>query len=163
MLKPMTPYMERILGYLGEQDPIEVLRSTPPRLELLLESLGEYRMEQSYAPGKWRARDILAHLADVELGKSFRIRQVLAGSGAQAFDQELWARRYGKLEPSLAIEAFRALRAWNLALFATFDLDDWLHEYTHPERGIISIDLETRLMAGHDLNHLAQLEQIANS
>jgi hypothetical protein len=31
----------------------------------------------------------------------------------------------------------------------------------HPERGIESIGLMIRMLAGHDLNHLAQLEQIA--
>ena len=154
-------YTERILTLLGDEDPIKVLENTPRVLETLLESLGEYRMSQSYAPGKWTAREILCHLADVELGKSFRIRQVLAGAPIQVFDENRWAERYGRLEPSLAVETFRALRAWNLALFAGFDLHDWLTEAQHPERGPVSLDLEVRYMAGHDLNHLAQLQMIA--
>ena len=154
-------YTERILTLLGNEDPIKVLENTPRVLEHLLESLGEYRMTQSYAPGKWTAREILCHMADVELGKSFRIRQVLAGAPVQVFDQDRWAERYGRLEPALAVETFRALRAWNLALFAGFDLHDWLTEAQHPERGPVSLDLEVRFMAGHDLNHLAQLQTIA--
>ena len=156
-------YTERILAMLGDEDPIKVLENTPRALETLLESLGEYRMGLSYAPGKWTAREILCHLADVELGKSFRIRQMLAGAPVQLFDQDRWAERYGRLEPSLAVETFRALRAWNLTLFASFDLHDWLTEALHPERGPVSLDLEVRYMAGHDLNHLAQLQMIAES
>ena len=161
MHSPVDAYTERILALLGDEDPIQVLENTPRVLETLLESLGEYRMSLSYAPGKWTAREILCHLADVELGKSFRIRQVLAGAPVQLFDQDRWAERYGRLEPSLAVETFRALRAWNLALFAGFDLRDWLTEAQHPERGPVSLDVEVRYMAGHDLNHLAQLRAVA--
>ena len=162
MNPPPDSYLDRILALLGDRDPITVLETTPRHLDVLMESLGSYRLEHAYAPGKWSAREILCHLADVELGKSFRIRQMLAGTPIQAFDQDLWARRYGQLEASLALETFRALRAWNLALFAGFDLDDWLTEAVHPERGVMSLDLEVRWMAGHDLNHLAQLERIVN-
>ncbi len=122
--------------------------------------LGADGLERRYAPGKWRGRDILAHLADTELGMGFRIRQAIAKAGIQPFDQDAWARRYDWLEPSLAVEAFRGLRAWNLALYATFELRDWVAEAHHPERGMESVDVRVRFLAGHDLNHLAQLEQL---
>ena len=157
----MNVNLDRAFASLGDHDPIVVLKSTPMRIEMLLESLGSYRMEQPYAPGKWKARDILAHLADTELAMGFRIRQVVAGAAIQPFDQDVWAQRYGKLEPSLAVETFRALRGWNLALLATFDLDDWLSEGLHPERGVESVDVMVRYLAGHDLHHLEQLERIA--
>ncbi len=158
----MHPYLERIIGYLGEQDPITVLENSPGKLELLVSQLGSNGLDKSYAPGKWSARTILAQLADVELGMGFRIRQTLAEAKhhIQAFDQDAWARRYARLEPSLALETFRALRSWNLTLFAGFSLEDWLKEAVHPKRGKESIDLMVRFLAGHDLNHLLQLEQI---
>jgi hypothetical protein len=156
----MTPYVERILSLLGDEDPIEILRATPGRLEHLHGVLGSDGLERRYAPGKWRGRDILAHLADAELGMGFRVRQVIAGEGIQPFDQDAWARRYDRLEPSLAVEAFRGLRAWNLALYATFELRDWVAEAHHPERGPESVDVMVRFLAGHDLNHLVQLEQL---
>jgi hypothetical protein len=31
----------------------------------------------------------------------------------------------------------------------------------HPERGMESVEIIVKMLAGHDLNHLAQLEQIA--
>lgn len=158
----MNPYLERILAYLGEQEPIGVLEATPGRLEALLEPFSQSDLERSYAPGKWSARDLVAHLADVELGMGFRLRQAVAvpGHQVQPFDQDLWAARYARVEPSLSLETFRALRAWNLALFAGFSLQDWLVEAVHPERGVESVDEMVRFLAGHDLNHLRQLERI---
>ena len=161
----MHPYIERILGKLGERDPITVLETTPLLLEGYLNAFFETDFERSYAPGKWTAQDILAHLADAELGLGFRFRQAvtLANYTPDAFDQDLWAKRYKRLEPALAFETFRALRAWNLALFATFDLEDWNREVDYPFEGIGTVDEMVRFLAGHDLNHLEQLEHIAKA
>jgi uncharacterized damage-inducible protein DinB len=161
----MNPYIERILGYLGDQDPISVLQQTPGKLEHLLETLSPADYEQSYEAGKWTAREILAHMADVELLLGYRLRQAVSEANyvVQVMDQDTWAKRYKKLEPSHSVETFRALRSWNLALFSTFGLEDWNKETTHPERGKETVDLMVSFLAGHDLNHLQQLEQIAES
>lgn len=158
----MNAYMQRILDRLGEHDPIEVLQATPQRLATLVEEMAPSELEASYGVGKWDARHLYAHFADVELGMGFRLRQTLAEPGIelQGFDQDVWAERYARLDPALAVEAFRGLRAWNLALLATLSLEDWLAEGYHPERGFESVDLMVRFLAGHDINHLAQLESI---
>jgi hypothetical protein len=157
------PYVRRIFDTLGERDPIQVLEASPAGLELLLEHLSEDDLETSYRPGGWTVREILAHLADVELGLGFRFRQALTVPRyrPEGFDQDRWSERYGRLEPSLAVEAFRSLRAWNLALFATFDLDDWLREVDYPFAGIETVDHMVRFLAGHDLNHLRQLGSVS--
>jgi len=156
----MNDYVARMLTLLGEQDPILVLGSTPVRLEALLLQLGS-DVERPYAPGKWNARQLMAHLADNELAAGFRLRQMVAGVGTvQPYDQDSWATRYTRADPGLALETFRALRMWNLALYAGFSLEDWLREVQHPERGALSVDIMVRMLAGHDLNHLVQLESL---
>lgn len=156
----MTDPVTRYLALLGELDAIAVLQATPVRLLTLFEAMSLEDLDEPYAPGKWTRRHVIAHLADVELVMGFRFRQLAAVPGVelQTFDQDVWSSRYRQLEPSLAVEAFRALRAWNLALFTTFSLEDWLAEAFHPERGFESNDLMVRMLAGHDLNHLRQLE-----
>ncbi|MCL6526456.1 MAG: DinB family protein [Thermaceae bacterium] len=156
----MNPYVSRILGRLGPRDPLAVLQDTPRRLEALAPALYA-RAEQSYGPGKWTARQILCHLADTELGLGFRLRQIAAGvETIQAFDQEAWAQRYSGLSLELALRSFLALRSWNLAWLQGLDRAVWGRSYHHPERGLESFELAVRLWAGHDLNHLEQLEQI---
>ncbi len=157
----MDDYVTRMLDLLGDQEPILVLEATPVKLEALLLQLGD-DVDRPYAPGKWDARHIFAHLADNELAAGFRLRQMVARVGeVQPYDQDVWATRYAHADPALALGTFQALRAWNLALYATFDLDDWLTEVYHPERGPLSVDLAVRMLAGHDINHLGQLEGLA--
>lgn len=149
----------RYLELLGDLDAIEVLQATPLRLAEAFESLSPVDLQAPFAPDSWTRREVIAHLADVELVMGFRFRQLAAVPGVevQPFDPDAWARPYRSLEPSLAVEAFRSLRAWNLALFTSFDLEDWLAEAYHPEWGFESMDLMVRMLAGHDLNHMRQL------
>ncbi len=163
----MDPYLQRILDRLGPLDPIDVLGATPTILADLAERFGERDWNTSHAVGKWPARTILAHLADTELGLAFRFRQAVsvpAGDpphAVQPFDHDAWAERSGRADPWLALEAFRALRAWNLTLFSGFSLDDWGRDVFHHERGFESVDTMVRFLAGHDLHHLDQLQAIA--
>ena len=163
----MDDYLRSILERLGDLDPIDVLAATPTRLATLAELLGEADWERSHAPGRWPARTVVAHLVDTELGLGFRLRQTVATpTGApphtvQPFDQDAWALRSSRSDPWLTLEAFRALRAWNLSLMTTFSLDDWGREMDHHERGHESVDTLVRFLAGHDLHHLVQLETVA--
>lgn len=160
----MDIYVTRMLDLLGDEDPILVLEATPVRLEATLLQIGQLGddVDRPYAPGKWGARHILAHLADNELAAGFRLRQAVAHAQLQPYDQDVWATRYRRTDPALALGTFQALRAWNLALYAGFSFEDWLTEAQHPERGLLSVDVMVRMLAGHDLNHLGQLELLIN-
>jgi hypothetical protein len=153
-------YLHTLLARLGDADPIEVLQSTPEHLARLLERAGADAFDAALRAGGWSGAQVLAHLADVELGMGFRLRQAVAGvREAQDFDQDRWARHYRRVDVSLSLEMFRAARAWNLACLAAFDLDDWLSEYRHPVRGMESVDVLVRSLAGHDLRHLDGLAE----
>ncbi len=148
-------YKARLLALLGEKDPLEVLSETPLRLQALAPRLDPNR---AYGPGKWTVKEVVAHLADTEIGYGFRLRQVAAGvREVQPFDQEAWARGYRALPWPLPLESFLALRRWNLAFLESLPQEAWGMKALHPERGEESLKEMVRLWAGHDLNHLAQI------
>jgi hypothetical protein len=159
----MNPYRERILGLLGDRPALETLEASAARVEALAQRIGPSSMSRAWAPGKWTARDILAHLADAEIATGFRLRQALAQDDhvIQPFEQDDWAKRYGQLDGMAAARAFTALRAWNLDLVRTMTPGDLARPVMHPERGMETIGILVKMLAGHDLNHIAQLEQIA--
>lgn len=155
-------YRDRILGLLGERNPLESLPETAARVEALARRLGDAGLSRSYGPGKWTGKQVLAHLADAEVGIGFRVRQVLAEDHhrIQPFDESAWARRYVDVDHQAALTSFLALRRWNLALFRSLGPADLAREAFHPERGPETLGTIVRLLAGHDLNHLAQLERL---
>src|SRR5271154_4529245 len=147
-------------SFLGDRDPLEVTRATPGRLENLLRSLGPAKSVIAPAPGKWSVRDILCHLADCEIVFAFRLRQALAQNRhvIQPFDQDDWAVTYGTYDAPVALTAFCAVRQWNLALIAGLKAEDFDKPLNHPERGDMTLKVVVETMAGHDLNHLRQVE-----
>jgi hypothetical protein len=155
-------YRDRILGLLGERNPLESLPATAARVDETARRLGERGLAPSWGPGKWTGKQILAHLADAEMAIGFRIRQVLAEDGhrIQPFDEASWARRYENVDHEAALASFLASRRWNLALLRTLGPSDLDREAFHPERGPEKLGTIVRLLAGHDFNHLAQLERL---
>lgn len=152
------PYAE----ILGDRDPMEVLADTQRTIPILAESLGPDGLKRSYAPGKWTAAEVLAHLADCEIAFGFRVRQILAEPvlPIQPFDENGWARHYSEMDGVAAVQTFESLRGWNLSLFTKLSEEELSRASTHPERGPQSVDRAIRVMAGHTLHHIAQLEKI---
>jgi len=157
----LNPYAK----YLNGQDPIPVLRATSGRLKNLASAIGPAKIVLSAAPGKWSPRDILCHLADCEIAFAFRLRQTLAEDNhtVQPFDQEKWAAPYAAFDANEALAAFSLLRRWNLLLIESALPQQANKTVTHPERGPMTFSTIVETMAGHDLNHLAQLEHLAGS
>jgi hypothetical protein len=155
----MNPYA----SFLGDRDALEVITGTPTRLESLANLLGPERIEYSTAPGKWSAREIVCHLADCEVAFAFRLRQTLAEDHhvIQPFDQDRWARNYAGYNAHAALATFSALRNWNLELIRQAGPSAWSKPNAHPERGAGSFGEIVETMAGHDLNHIKQIETIS--
>jgi len=155
----MNPYAK----YLGERDAQGVIAETAGRLAALAGQLGAQGLRRSPAPGKWSAAEILCHLADCEVVFAYRLRQALAEPHhvIQPFDQDVWAAGYAALDGAEAMAVFTAVRRWNLALFARLTAADFEKRLTHPERGDMTVRTVMETMAGHDLNHIGQIESIA--
>jgi hypothetical protein len=156
----MNPYASHV----GDEAPLDVISGTPRRLAQLAEAMGPERLETRPAPGKWSAREILSHLADTELTFGFRLRQSLAEDHhvIQPFDQDRWAGNYAAYDASLAVATFAAVRSWNIVLIRSVRPADLAKPVTHPERGTMTFQTIVETMAGHDRNHIRQIEAIAS-
>jgi hypothetical protein len=141
----------------------EILSSTPEALAALIATIGPRKASAPPAPGKWSAAQIACHLADCEIALGFRLRQALSEENpvVQPFDQDKWAATYAGVPAAEAVEAFAAMRKWNLRLIQTALPAAAGRLVTHPERGTMTFQILVESIAGHDLNHLAQVRRIA--
>jgi hypothetical protein len=157
-------YIYRILGNLQGQDALKVQAGTATKLGRLVKGVPASKLRKRPGPDKWSVAEIVAHLADTEIVGSWRMRAILGAPGTpiQAFDQDAWVKacHYEKRDPHKSIEQFRVLREANLALFKSLSAEQWKHHGMHSERGEETIEHIVRMYAGHDLNHLGQIERI---
>jgi len=158
-------YTQRIMSHSAGKDALKIQKSSPAKLAALTRRLKKSQLTRRPAPSKWSIAEILAHLADAELVVGFRVRLILGANGTpiQAFDQDVWATtfNYGRRDPKTSLETFRLLRENNLRMLKSVPRSLWENYGMHAERGKESVDHIVRLMAGHDLNHIQQVEQIA--
>ena len=152
----MNPYA----SFLGDRDPKAVLASTTSELRTALHKIPN--PEARPGPGKWTAKQILSHLADCEIVFAFRLRQTLAETNhvIQPFDQDNWAQRYAAYNAEEALGLFAVTRHWNLSLLKHATPQDLAKSVTHPERGAMTFQTIVETMAGHDVNHLRQLQSL---
>jgi DinB superfamily len=149
--------------FLDGREVEDVLASTPATLAGLIEAIGPAKATESRAPGKWSPAEIIAHLADCEIVFAFRLRQTLAEDNhtIQPFDQDKWAAQYRGISAAQALDVFKSLRGWNLQLLRNALPAAAGRKVSHPERGAMTFQTIVETMAGHDLNHIDQLERIA--
>jgi hypothetical protein len=158
-------YIQRILSHVEGQDAIKVQRASAAKLKKLIQGLGPKETRWKPEPGKWSIAEIMAHLADVEIVAGWRMRAILGSNGTpiQPFDQDAWASafQYGKRDPKQSLEVFRVLRENNLAMLKALPPESWDNYGMHAERGKETIAHLARMFAGHDTNHILQVERIA--
>jgi len=158
-------YISRILGHVEGQDALKVQKSTADKLKKLTKGLTPRELRWNPEPGKWSIAQILAHLADAEIVASWRMRLIVGSNGVtiQPFDQDVWASvfQYAKSDAKRSLDVFRVLRENNLAMLKALPREAWDNHGMHLERGKESIAHLTRMFAGHDTNHVKQIEGIA--
>ena len=159
MTAPTTPYTKD----LGDRDPLPTVRENAARIRELTRGWPAERFAKSYAPGKWSAGKILTHLAQSELAFGARVRLALSTPNyvATPFDQDVWMAKETGLTGAEALEAFLALARMNAVFFEGLSAADRATPLSHPEFGTLTVDWIIHQVAGHQVHHLHQLEQIA--
>jgi hypothetical protein len=157
-------YIARMLSYVGTNDPREVLASTAVKLQALMTGRSPGELARKPDPSRWSVTEIVAHLADAEIVTAWRVRSILAANGTplQAFDQNAWASafRYAEADPFESLRLFEVNRSALLELLRRVEASRLANYGVHSERGKETIEHLIRLYAGHDLNHLSQIEKL---
>jgi uncharacterized damage-inducible protein DinB len=164
MAETAEQYRKRMLAQLDGKHPLKLQAEAQKKIERLLKGAPPAKLRKRPAPGKWSVAEIVAHVADTELVAGFRMRLILGAPGTPIvpFDQDAWvtALHYDKRDARKALEQFRALREANLALLKTLTREQWKQHGVHAERGPETIETIVNMFAGHDINHIKQIEAI---
>ncbi|MDH3252579.1 MAG: DinB family protein, partial [Ignavibacteria bacterium] len=156
------PYVSRILSYIIGKNPLKILSKTPGRLRKITRGLGKKALRRIPEEGKWSILEIINHMNDSEVVFAFRLRMALAQSGnpLQAIDEKRWSDclHYQDASVKAKIETFRALREDNVTLLRALSGEEIQRFGMHEERGKETVERMAHLYAGHDVNHLQQID-----
>lgn len=162
-VKEFEAYRQELLDRLGERDPLDVLSQTPARIDVLLSRRDEALLERRPREGAWSVKEVLGHLGDTEWVYGYRMRLMLSHDTPEiaGYDQDLMVAGLDHNERplSMLMEEYRRLRGLNVDLYLRTRGPAWERVGRHSERGDESVGLSVRLLAGHDLRHLDQMER----
>ena len=156
-------YQQKLLGLLGNREPIEVLGKTPDILARIVEENSPAVLQTRPFPGKWTPNEIIGHLSDSEWVYGYRVRLILCQDKPVilGMDQDLWVagQKHNDRQPKDLLAMFRNLRFANLELWRRLTPKDFERVGRHNERGEESLGLMFRMEAGHDLSHIDQINR----
>ena len=164
MSETFEQYIARVLTYSEGKDPVQMLQQTPRKIAQQVQRATVRQIKKSPAPGKWSVQEIIAHLADTELALGFRLRKIAEEDGVmlQGFDQDAWAKNgnYKKVDVKKSLASYLGLRAMTVHFLKAQPKAVWQRHGKHTAFGKLEFTKIVRMLAGHDVNHLKQIESI---
>lgn len=126
--------------------------------ELKDERLYSFKLEES----DWSIKEIIVHIADVEMHGYLRIRTTIAEPGQKVmrFDQEKWAKElnYKTHSVTQSLEIVKAARATNAKLLRTLSEKTWFNTVDHSENGEMDLYDVVEYFTNHLLHHLYKID-----
>lgn len=163
MTETFQQYTARMLALAEGVEPLEVLASTPARIGALMAGRSAEALHWRPDPPRWSIAEIVAHLADAEVVFAYRVRMILSspGTAIQAFDQNAWSQSQRAVDSDAfaSLSLFAVIRRSMLQLLSGLSGEELDRYGLHAERGRESIRHLMKMYAGHDRNHLAQIEE----
>jgi hypothetical protein len=143
-----------------------ILERTPATLRAMLGGLPESWLTCNEGPNTWNARDVLAHLTDLEdqdwMG---RVKWLLENGESRPFtpiQRDRFFERFGDQTVAQLLDGFAQRRKRNLADLDGLKLSaaDLPRTGRHPDFGPVTLSQLLATWAVHDLTHITQIVRV---
>ena len=160
----LRAYLRKTEAFRAGRNPITLMRAAPSKFARAVAGLSGKQMRRRPTRGKWSIIEILGHLHDTEVVYGYRYRLSLSqpGSLILGYDQERWVDElhHRKSNAKRLLRQIAVLREGNLDVVLRVPRSAWNRHGMHTERGRQTVRVTLEQIAGHDLNHLDQIQAI---
>jgi hypothetical protein len=134
------------------------------RLLMSIHGIAPEDLTRPERPAAWSIRDVIAHLADVELLTAMRMRTILVEETPllPVIAQEQWVRLHRETVEDLLEDLWLNQRR-NAALFESLTADERNRRGRHPKYGVMTIEQLLQSNDDHKEKHLGQIERIKSA
>ncbi len=153
-----APYQKAYLDLVAEDDILQSLERQLSETMALLGTLPESRGVYAYAPGRWKLKEVLGHIADTERVLSYRALRVARGDTMPlaAFDQDAWVHHSacGQRAFQSLLDEISAVRHATLSLFRFLEPAAMLRRGTTDAGNPFTVRAVPYIILGHERHHL---------
>ena len=156
-------YQERLKGLVGDRDPLAVMAKSADTLAGIVKRHVASTLRERPFPGKWTPNEVIGHLVDAEWVYGCRMRLILCQDkpAITGMDQESWVscQHHNDREPMDLVDTFRAMREISLKIWRQLGPMELARVGVHSQRGPEPLSLLARMIPGHDLSHIDQINR----
>lgn len=140
---------------------LQQMAEMPQALAAAVSGLDERQLGTPYREGGWTPREVVHHLADAHMNGFVRFKLALTEDAPpiKTYEEALWAEtadvREAPVEVSLRLLA--ALHERWLILLRSLSEPQFRCAFSHPDRGLMTIDKAIQLYAWHGIHHAGQI------
>ena len=140
---------------------LQQMAEMPEALAAAVTGLSERQLRTPYRENGWNPRQVVHHLADAHMNGFVRFKLALTEDvpPIKTYEEALWAEtadvREAPVEVSLRL--LGALHERWLILLRSLSEPQWSRAFSHPDRGLMTIDKAIQLYAWHGIHHAGQI------
>jgi uncharacterized damage-inducible protein DinB len=143
---------------------LEQMAEAPERLAAAVDGLDDEQLGTPYREGGWTIRQVVHHLTDAHLNGFVRFKLALTEDRPpiKTYEEALWAETAdGREAPvSVSLHLLAALHARWMILLRSLSEEQFACAFSHPDRGLMTIDKAIQLYAWHGLHHTAHVTSL---
>jgi uncharacterized damage-inducible protein DinB len=141
---------------------LQQMEEMPDALAAAVSGLDERQLGTPYRENGWTPRQVVHHLADAHMNGFVRFKLALTEDTPpiKTYEEALWAEtpdaREAPVEASLRLLAALHQR-WLIFLRSLSEDQFASRAFSHPDRGLMTIDKAIQLYAWHGIHHAGQI------
>jgi uncharacterized damage-inducible protein DinB len=143
---------------------IAEIAEAPAKFRAAVAGLNDEQLNTPYRDGGWTVRQVIHHVPDSHLNAYIRFKLALTENEPtiKPYDEAAWAElsdtRDTPLEVSLAMLENLHTR-WVRPIGAMSDAD-FVKQFRHPERGVVTLETNLAMYAWHGKHHAAHITSL---
>lgn len=146
------------------RDLVERYKAGAKAVASAVSDLDDAALDRRPTPDAWSAREIVHHLADMEMTAAIRLRRLLTEDNPAILnvDEEHYAKvLYYDRPIQASLDAIDAARRTSAEILDRLTETEWLRAGSHSELGTYGVTDWLRIYAGHPYAHVTQIRQSA--
>ena len=143
---------------------IDSLGLAPSRLQTAVRGLSGEQLDTPYREEGWTLRQVAHHIPDSHLNGYVRFKLALTEHQPtiKPYREAEWAMledgRYAA--PEVSVRLLEALHERWTILLRSLQVDQFARKLTHPEAGVMSLDVALQLYNWHGSHHIAHITSL---
>ena len=142
---------------------LQQMAEAPARLAAAVSGLDDEQLDTRYREGGWTPRQVVHHLTDAHVNGYVRFKLALTEDRPpiKTYEEDLWAETADARAPvEISLRLLAALHERWMILLESLSEAQFGCAFSHPQRGLMTIDKAIQLYAWHGLHHSAHITSL---